>query len=341
MELSQLRAFSMVAETLNLTRAAARLNLTQSAVSHQIRSLEAELGEPLFLRTTRGVQLTQTGRAALEHVERLLQEVEALRDRVSVQGRPPSGRVRVAAATQALVHLFGPVFESFARAHADVQLSFRTTASTQQTVADILDGLVDVGFASLPVYSPNLRVVPLFEDELLVVVAKSHRLGSATAATVEGISGERVILFERGASIRQATDRFFNQVGIAPPLALESNDTDFIKLMVGHGVGISLLPWWAVQQEVAAGTLAALSIAGHQLRRSVAMVSLDRFQPSATRAFLEYVLQHQTEIQAAAGPPRDRRQPPDLPDRVDARPPPIQEGRSSRQRERDVHRVPR
>src|SRR6267142_1496214 len=113
MELSQLRTFRMVAETLNFTRAAERLNITQSAVSHQIKSLEQELGEPLFIRAKRGVLLSEGGRAALEHAIRILEEVETLRARLPGAGQAPSGRVRAAAATQAFVHLFAELFESF------------------------------------------------------------------------------------------------------------------------------------------------------------------------------------------------------------------------------------
>src|SRR5437867_13289234 len=82
-EMSQLRAFRAVAETLNFTRAAERLNMTQSAVSHQIKTLESELGEPLFVRHRRGVKITQTGQVALEYVERILEGADALRERVS------------------------------------------------------------------------------------------------------------------------------------------------------------------------------------------------------------------------------------------------------------------
>ena len=113
MELTHLRTFRMVAETLSFTRAASRLGLTQSAVSHQIKALEQELGEPLFLRTTRGVRLSRTGQAALEHATRALDAAEALRERVGGQRGSLVGQVKVAAATQAFVHLFVPLFESF------------------------------------------------------------------------------------------------------------------------------------------------------------------------------------------------------------------------------------
>src|SRR5437868_9668996 len=110
MELSQLRSFRVVAETLNFTRAAERLHLTQSAVSHQIKALETELGEPLFIRAKRGVRLSESGKMALEHAERILDDAEELRERVSGSSRATAGSVKVAAATQALVHLFAPSF---------------------------------------------------------------------------------------------------------------------------------------------------------------------------------------------------------------------------------------
>ncbi len=298
MEMSQLRSFRMVAETLNFTRAGERLHLTQAAVSHQIKALERELGEPLFIRAKRGVILSQAGKIALEYAERILDDAEALREQVSGRERSLAGRVRAAAATQAFVHLFAGLFESFMRAHPSIELSFRTTVSTEQTVADILNGAADVGFASMPVYSPALQVTELFEDELVLVVGRTHRLAEERVVSVAEIERERLILFERGASIRRATEDFFKRVGIRPELALESNDTYFIKIMVEHGLGISLLPSWAVRDEVAAGRLAQAHIEGHRLRRSVAMVSLGRFQPSPARAFLAFMLRHKAALQA-------------------------------------------
>jgi DNA-binding transcriptional LysR family regulator len=300
MELSQLRTFRVVAETLNFTRAAERLHLTQSAVSHQIKALEKELGEPLFIRTKRGVKVSQVGKLALEHAERILDEAEAMREHVSGREHMPIGRVRAAAATQAFVHLFAPLFESFMRKHPRIELSFRTTVSTDQTITDILDGAADVGFASVPVYSPNLHVTELFEDELVLIVGNKHSLANQKQVTIERLEGERLILFERGASIRRATDAFLKQANIKLKPALESNDTYFIKLMVEHGLGVSLLPGWAVRDEVVAGRLARLQIADHHLRRKVAMLSLGRFLPSPTRLFLEYILQNKSKLQSMA-----------------------------------------
>lgn len=300
MELSHLRTFRAVAETLSFTRAAEKLNLTQSAVSHQIKALETDLGEPLFIRAKRGVKLSPAGKDALAYAERILEEVDAMCEHVRGREHSPRGRVRAAAATQAFVHLFADLFEGFMRAHPAVTVSFRTTASTEQTFSDILNGAADVGFASLPVYSPALQVTELFEDELVLVVGRSHELAGRAQAEAREVEGERFILFERGASVRRSSDEFFKRAGLRPELALESNDTYFIKLMVEHGLGVSLLPSWAVREEVAAGRLAQLRFSGHALTRSVGMVALGRSLPSPTRAFIAYVLDHKEKLQQAA-----------------------------------------
>ena len=179
MELTQLRAFRTVAETQSFTRAAERLNLTQSAVSRQIGALEHELGEPLFVRGRRVVRLTGFGERTLSQVSRILDDLDGLAGQGSAASSAPTGQVHAAAATQAFVYLFAPLFQSFIREHPGILLSFRTTPSTDQTLVDILDGAVDVGFASRPVVAPSLHVTPLFEDRLWLVTGVDHPLAKA------------------------------------------------------------------------------------------------------------------------------------------------------------------
>lgn len=300
MELWQLRTFKMIAETLNFTKASEKLHLTQSAISHQIKALETELRVPLFIRAKRGVILTDAGRIVLEYADRILDEVEEMRERVAGREKSLVGRVRVAAATQALVYLFAPLFEDFMDAHENVELVFRTTVSTEQTVNNILNGVADIGFASLAVYSPTLQVNQLFEDTLVLVVGKKHRLAKFTEISVKELEKERWILFERGASIRRSTDNFFKKVLVEPEMALESNDTYFIKLMIEHGLGVSLLPSWTVRDEIKSGKLAQVKIDGHELKRAVAMLSLKGGKPAPIRAFTEYILGEKERLQRLA-----------------------------------------
>ena len=300
MELWQLRTFRTVAETLNFTRASEDLHLTQSAISHQIKALETSLGVSLFIRGKSGVILTDAGKIALRYAESILAEAEEMREEVAGRERSMVGRVRVAAATQALVYLFAPFFEEFMDAFESVELVFRTTVSTEQTVEDILNGVADVGFASLPVYSPNLQVTDLFKDELVLIVGKKHRLANLKEIKVKELAKERWILFERGASIRYATDDFFKKVKVEPEMSLESNDTYFVKLMIEHGLGVSLMPSWTVREEIENGKLAQIKIAGYNLNRSVAMVSLKGTKSAPIRGFIKYILEQKDRLQSMA-----------------------------------------
>jgi len=295
-EIWQLRTFAMVAETQNFTKAAERLKITQSAVSHQMKALETEFGESLFLRTRRGVKLSPAGQAMREHAQRILDEVEAMKATVAGRKGVLTGRVRAAAATQAFAYLFAPLCEAFLNAHPGIAVSFVTTASTAQTMAVVQSGDAHVGIASVPVFSPSLTVTDLFSDELLLVVPAGHPLSREKTVEVTQLRSERMILYETGSSIRQVTDGFFKRTRLEPPVALESNDAGFIKLMIEHGQGLSFLPPWVVRDEVLAGRLAILRIDGQRMRRKIAMVSQARLQSAPLRAFLDFMLERRQQL---------------------------------------------
>ena len=125
-------------------------------------------------------------------------------------------------------------------------------------------------------------------------------LATAASADAAEIARERFILFERGASIRAATDAFFDKAKVVPATVLESNDTFFIKLMVRQGVGVSLLPAWAVREEVEAGTLARVPVEGEPLSRVVQLVTSGRPLSAAARCFVEFTVARRDELQALA-----------------------------------------
>ncbi len=135
---------------------------------------------------------------------------------------------------------------------------------------------------------------------MVLVVGKKHKLAKQATVSAIDLGKERWILFERGASIRRETDAFFKNVNVVPEMSLESNDTYFIKLMIEHGLGISLMPSWAVREEIKNGKLAQVRIEKCELKRSVAMVSLKGNNSAPIRAFVEYVLEKKEELQILA-----------------------------------------
>lgn len=302
MELRQLEILRVIAETRNFTRAGERLGLTQSAVSQQIKALEAETGEPLLVRTSKRVEVSRAGELVLSHAERIFNEVEALRAAFKGSETLAASRLRVAMATQALVHLFGPIYSKFIRRYPQVELSFRTTANTNETIKQVRSNVADVGFASLPIHSRELAVKSLFEDELVLVVSKHHKLANTDSVEAESLTSERFILYEQSVSVRQVTDAFFEEVNVEPIIVVESNDTDFILQMVTEGIGISFMPAWAVTEGLRQDSVRTLRVARHHLFRSVAIFYLKSNPAAAVRAFLSFLIEHQEEIQRRAQP---------------------------------------
>ncbi len=302
MEFRQLEILRAVAETRNFTRAGERLGLSQSAVSQQIKALEEELGEPLLVRTSRRVEVSRGGELVLEHAARIFAELEEIRAAFKGADMLSASRLRVALATQALVHLFSPLCAEFIGRYPQVELSFRTTANTNETIEQVRANAADVGFASLPIRSRELKIERLFDDELILVVSKEHDFAKRSLIEATELARERFVLYEQNVSIRQVTDAFFEKVEIEPVVAVESNDTDFILQMVAKGIGISFLPSWAVTEGLRKDRLRAISVVGHDLRRSVAICHLKSNPSAAVRAFLTFLRQHQKEIQQAARP---------------------------------------
>jgi len=300
MEVRQLEILRAVAEARSFTRAGQRLGLTQSAVSQQIKALEEELGEPLLVRTSKRVDVSRAGELVLERAERIFVEMAAVREAFRGEESLGASRLRVAASTQALAHLFAPTYEEFIRRYPQIELSFRTTANTRETIEQVRSNAMDVGFASLPIPSRELKIERLFEDELILIVSKEHRFADRSSVQPEELALERFILYEQNLTIRQMTDGFFGQVQIEPVIAVESNDTDFILRMVAKGIGISFLPIWAVTRELREDALRRIPVAGHHLRRTVAIFYLKATPSAAVRAFLTFMRDRQAEIQRRA-----------------------------------------
>ena len=218
------------------------------------------------------------------------------RIRLSLDGRQARVRIEVENNTgrefpaRLRVELLEPDDRVYTTTSADVRLHRGTNA---------LDVAVELAYEEL--LKSEREEFPWYRLRYSVAPVSTADAPPALAGVVS-VSEVTPDLFEQGASIRRATDAFFKRVDLSPDLALESNDTYFIKLMVEHGLGVSVMPSWAVREEVEAGRLAWLRVAGHRLTRDVALIALGRFQPSPTRAFIEYILEHREGLQEAARP---------------------------------------
>lgn len=288
MELRQLRYVAAVARERHFTRAAEGLHVAQSALSHQVRRLEAELGVELFERTSRRVELTAAGELVATRAGRVLAEVEALQGdlhrlsgvmhgSLSVGGMLPFARVDWAG-------LLG----DFQDRHPDVTISLR-----EGTASDAVELLrrdeVDVAFAFSPpgALPPEIAGIELASEELAVIVAPGHRLARARSVRLEELAGEPFVGFYRGAAMREAVEQAFAAAGLEPVIRFESNQLDTVRALASRGLGVSILPRSFVESE--GPPVAVLSAAPPIERPTIFLWRAARSLPPAAEAFLAFV----------------------------------------------------
>jgi DNA-binding transcriptional LysR family regulator len=266
MEIKQLRALRAIVETGSFSVAAARLRLTQSALSHQIKNLEAELGETLLIRGKPRVQPSSAGRLVLAAAERILVEVDAIGEHFrGADKRPASGLLRIAATNFGMVYLYGNLCEAFMARHPGIDLAFRATETPEEAARRVEEGEADVAFIPFLAEHPMLDMVRLGSTEDVFIVGRGHPLARRKTATLEEIRRSRFVRFEPSSGSRGVSDHLFLAGGGYPPIAAESNDAEFVKRMVAMGIGIALIPVIAVAREARAHTLHLLRLADRTL----------------------------------------------------------------------------
>jgi LysR family transcriptional activator of glutamate synthase operon len=285
MELRQLRYAEAVARHRHFTRAAEQLHVAQSALSHQIQRLEAELGTELFARTSRTVVPTEAGEAVAARARRVLAEVDGVREEVDdIQGLV-KGRVTIGALLPAGAIDVPALLAGFSHAHPGVDVALR-----EGTAGDMLRHLardeIDAAFSLLAAEPPESLVVEeISVDELVAAFppGTAPGRGPVSAAALR----RNVVLTPRsGSAIRTALDDFFARAGSSVHVSCESGDPFLLRCLVATGFGTAVLPRSLIEREGPPVDVRALRPA---VRLPVTLLwRRDRRLSPAARAFVEY-----------------------------------------------------
>lgn len=243
MELRRLRYFIAVAEERSFSRAAERLDIAQPPLSQQIRRLEAELGFPLFERTTKGVRLTRAGEALLSGARTVLRAAEDARKAAEDAHRGVAGRLSIGYINSAAYDILPRLLRSLGRAHPEIHVDVREMAIADQIDA-LVDGRVDVGILRPPVDDTRLASVRLVEEPFVVVLPAGHPLASEPLLDLRALEGEVLVGYPRGhpAGFRERIDAALRSAGVTPQVVQEATHVHSLCGLVAGGVGLSVVP---------------------------------------------------------------------------------------------------
>ena len=247
MDYRQLRYFVAVAEELNFSRAARRLNISQPPLSMQIRAMEEEIGTALFERTRRRVEMTEAGRVFLDQARASLAQLERAAELARRAGRGEAGELRVAfTGSVPMVDAFPRIVHAFRQSCPLARLELSHQSTGQQLQA-LMARRLDVGLlrpSHLFEPPPQLVVREIWRDELRVVLPAAHRLARKARVAVEHLAGEPFLMFPRGLGCG-LTDHVLglcNRAGFVPHVAQEAREGTTIMGLVAAGIGIAILP---------------------------------------------------------------------------------------------------
>ena len=284
MLLAQIESFLEVARRGNVSRAAEATFVSQPTLTARLHSLEAELGEKLFVRGRQGMRLTDAGFAFLPFAERAALAVKEGRGAIAELKSASAGQLLLAAAPAVSTYLLPPLLEKFARAHPRVEVAVRTGHS-EDVLQAVLRSEVQLGLGR-EIRHHEIELRPFYEEELVLVVASSHPFVRRQSVSMAELATEQLILFDRTSSYYELTQAAFLNAGVAPRSMFELDNIEAAKKMVERGLGIALLPRTAIGAEVLHGSLRSVPIAdGIPLRRRiVAMRRRDAGIPSGVVA---------------------------------------------------------
>jgi DNA-binding transcriptional LysR family regulator len=240
-DLRQLECFAAVARQRNFTRAAEDLYLTQSAVSQQVRRLEAQLGLELLRRTSRGVELTAAGAELLPRAEAILADVATARAAMDeLASGVVRGAVRVAAAAGDAPGL-PAALASFHASHPGIRVALRLAAPDE--VADLVRrGTADLGLAAVTGDPLGVEVAPLRAEPLLLLVPPGDALEGATGVDVWELRERPFVLAEPGSALRATVAALCEAAGFGPVPLFEAGDPETVRVLVASGLGVALVP---------------------------------------------------------------------------------------------------
>jgi DNA-binding transcriptional LysR family regulator len=261
MDLRQLEILCAIAETGSFTGAGEKLHVSQSAISRQVLLLEDELREPLFLRQGRGAVATRTGQQLIQLGKRLLDDLSATVGIIRDQHVELSGQLRIAGGMTVCLYVFPLLLREFRHAHPRVDIKL-ITGATPRLIRQLKNGLADVALLTLPVEEPSFVVVPALREELMLVMPPDHALAAKRRVQAKDLALEPFVLFEPNSNTRRAANRFFSRAGIEPRVALETENVEILKALVASGMGLTIIPYQSVADEVQTGRLACARLAG-------------------------------------------------------------------------------
>ena len=249
------RVFVTAAKCGSLTKAAEKLDISQPAVSQSVKILERQLGEKLFKRTARGMELSDCGRMLFKAIARPLEELESAEQRISEWRMSPGGTIRISSSDTYTKYFLMPEIENFHHKHPDTNLIV-LNATTNETCEMVKSGRADIGIVNLPVNDPEIRMVATcrrFHD--IFVAGTRYESLKGRILPLKELENFPLIMLDRNSNTRKTLITFAHSLGIHLHPEIELGSIDLLKWYARANMGIACVPEEYLREELESGAL--------------------------------------------------------------------------------------
>lgn len=307
MDLRQLRQFIVLSETRSFSVAAQKLHLGQPALSTSIRRLEEEFGCQLFLRTSRGVDLTMAGQAAMADLRKAMLHVQQARDNARLAAAGKSGTLKVGFVGSVVSTLMPKLLAGFCAQHPQVRLELEE-ATTSLLIERVKQGDVDVGLVRFPIDNdPDLVVTHVQDDHLLVALPRQHALAALDEVPLVELTYYPFIHYtgEVQGALAPIIDALFQEEGLTPNTTHKAAQVQTVLGLVEEGIGLAMVPstMSAIAMRLSPNVVLRPMAGGKSARFSLGLIHLAQPGTPARIHFCEAVMALRRDGRASAPKP--------------------------------------
>ena len=271
MQIESLKMFCDLAETESFTKAAQINNVTQSAVSQQISSLERIFKSLLIERSKKKFRLTREGQVLYDYSKQIIQSYESLHSKLQELKDIISGTIRVATIYSIGLHDLPAYVKKFMKNYPTVNIHVEYRRANQ-VYEDVLSNVVDLGLVAYPVKDPKIEIIPLRKEPLVLVCHPQHPFAKLKTVKLKALAGQKIIGFEPDIPTRKALDKILKEHGVEVKHVMEFDNVETVKRAVEIDAGVSIVPQGTIVQEIAKQTLMAVPIEDGDFYRPIAAI---------------------------------------------------------------------
>jgi DNA-binding transcriptional LysR family regulator len=289
MQIESLKVFCDLAETESFTKAAQINNVTQSAVSQQISSLERTFKSLLIERSKKRFRLTREGQVLYDYSKQMIGIYDGLHSKLQEIKDIISGTIRIATIYSIGLHDLPPYLKKFLKSYPTVNVHVEYRRANQ-VYEDVLGNVVDLGLVAYPSRDNKLEVFPLRKDPLILICHPQHPFAKQKSVKMKTLTGQKFIGFQPDIPTRKALDKILKENSVEVQHVMEFDNIETVKRAVEIDAGIAIVPQTTVLQEVAKNTLAQVQIDdGDFFRPLAAIYKKSKVLSPAMKQFLAIV----------------------------------------------------